>query len=216
MDNSMRNKIKEQYIAYVLEHGHEPESIFKFAKKLKIEESEFYDNYNSFKQINAEFWKHLVEETITDIRKEEVYESYSVREKLLSFLFTLIENAKHNRSYILKISEKLEKPFAMKPNADFHQAKEVFLDYMNELVVFGQETREIEPRTIPFLTSKYPDLVWMLILAIIDFWINDDSRLFEKTDTLIEKSVNTTMDWLGRTPFDSLLDLSKFLYQNKK
>ncbi len=44
MDNSMRNKIKEQYIAYVLEHGHEPESIFKFAKKLKIEESEFYDN----------------------------------------------------------------------------------------------------------------------------------------------------------------------------
>ena len=64
MDNSMRNKIKEQYMAYVLEHGHEPESIFKFAKKLKIEESEFYDNYNSFKQINAEFWKHLVEETI--------------------------------------------------------------------------------------------------------------------------------------------------------
>jgi hypothetical protein len=56
----------------------------------------------------------------------------------------------------------------------------------------------------------------MLILAIIDFWINDDSRLFEKTDTLIEKSVNTTMDWLGRTPFDSLLDLGKFLYQNKK
>lgn len=212
----MKNKIKEQYISYVLEHGHEPESIYKFAKKLKIEESEFYENYNSFKQINAEFWKELIESTFSDVKKEEVYEGYSVREKLLSFLYTLIENAKHNRSYILKISEKMEKPYAMKPNAEFNAAKESFVDFMNELVVDGQETREIEPRSIPFLTSKYPDLVWLLVLSIIEFWIDDDSRLFEKTDTLIEKSVNTTMDWMGRTPFDSLFDLSKFLYQNKK
>lgn len=212
----MKNKIKEQYISYVLEHGHEPESIYKFAKKLKIEESEFYENYNSFKQINAEFWKELIESTFSDVKKEEVYEGYSVREKLLSFLYTLIENAKHNRSYILKISEKMEKPYAMKPNAEFNSAKESFVDFMNELVVDGQETREIEPRSIPFLTSKYPDLVWLLVLSIIEFWIDDDSRLFEKTDTLIEKSVNTTMDWMGRTPFDSLFDLGKFLYQNKK
>ncbi|HLO46523.1 MAG TPA: TetR family transcriptional regulator C-terminal domain-containing protein [Leadbetterella sp.] len=212
----MKDKIKESYISHVLEHGHEPESIFKFAKKLKIKESEFYENYNSFKQINAEFWKTLVEETIGDIKNEEVYEAYSVREKLLSFLFTMIENAKQNRSYILKISEKLEKPLAVKPNMDFNAAKDLFVDYMNELVVVGQETREIEPRSIPFLTAKYPDLVWVLVLAIIDFWINDDSRLFEKTDTLIEKSVNTTMDWMGRTPFDSLFDLGKFLYQNRK
>jgi hypothetical protein len=158
----------------------------------------------------------LVEETLVDIHKEEVYEGYSVREKLLSFLFTLIENAKHHRSYILKITEKMEKPFAVKSNSEFSAAKEVFVDFMNELVVSGQETREIEPRTVPFLTSKYPDLVWVLVLAIIDFWVNDESRLFEKTDTLIEKSVNTTMDWMGRTPFDSLFDLGKFLYQNKK
>jgi hypothetical protein len=212
----MRNKIKEQYMSYVLEHGQDPESIFKFAKKLKIEESEFYENFNSFKQINTEFWKGLIDETIVDIKKEEVYEGYSVREKLLSFLYTLIENAKHNRSYILKISEKIERPFGVKNNQEFHAAKEVFVDFMNELVVSGQETREIEPRSIPFLTSKYPDLVWMLVLSIIDFWIADESRLFEKTDTLIEKSVNTTMDWMGRTPFDSLFDLGKFLCQNKK
>jgi hypothetical protein len=87
---------------------------------------------------------------------------------------------------------------------------------MNELVVEGQETREIEPRSIPFITAKYPDLMWLLVLSILDFWINDDSRLFEKTDTLIEKSVNTAMDWMGRTPFDSLFDLGKFLYQNRK
>jgi ubiquinone biosynthesis protein COQ9 len=55
----------------------------------------------------------------------------------------------------------------------------------------------------------------MLALSIIDFWIKDDSKLFEKTDTLIEKSVNTTMDWMARTPLDSLFDLGKFLFQNR-
>jgi hypothetical protein len=211
----MRNKIKEQYVNYILENGHEPESIFKFSKKIKIKEDEFYENFNSFVQIKEEFWKDLVEETLAEIRKDGVYEGYSVREKLLSFLFTFIENLKRNRSFVLKIYEKTEKPLAIRSNAEFINAKEVFVEYMNELVVFGQETREIEPRTLPFLTAKYPDLIWVLVLAIIEFWIKDESRVFEKTDTLIEKSVNTAMDWMGRTPFDSLFDLGKFLFQNR-
>ncbi|MCP9769626.1 TetR/AcrR family transcriptional regulator [Lacihabitans sp. LS3-19] len=211
----MRNKIKEQYINYILENGHEPESIFKFSKKIKIKEDEFYENFNSFVQINAEFWKDLVEETLAEIQTEGVYEGYSVREKLLSFLFTLIENLKRNRSFILKIYEKADKPLAFKSNAEFINAKEIFVEFMNDLVVSGQESREIEPRSIPFLTAKYPDLIWVLVLAIIEFWIKDESRVFEKTDTLIEKSVNTAMDWMGRTPFDSLFDLGKFLFQNR-
>jgi hypothetical protein len=48
----MKDKIKKQYVNYVLENGHEPESVYKFAKKLKIEESDFYEHFNSFKQIN--------------------------------------------------------------------------------------------------------------------------------------------------------------------
>jgi hypothetical protein len=152
---------------------------------------------------------------LVEIRKDGVYEGYSVREKLLSFLFTFIENLKRNRSFVLKIYEKTEKPLAIRSNAEFINAKEVFVEYMNELVVFGQETREIEPRSLPFLTAKYPDLIWVLVLAIIEFWIKDESRVFEKTDTLIEKSVNTAMDWMGRTPFDSLFDLGKFLFQNR-
>ena len=211
----MRNKIKEHYLNYILENGHEPESIFKFSKKIKIKEDEFYQNFNSFIQIKAEFWQDLVEETLVEIRKEGVYEGYSVREKLLSFLFTFIENLKRNRSFILKIYEKSEKPLAIRSNVEFINAKEGFVEFMNELVVFGQETREIEPRSLPFLTAKYPELIWVLVLAIIDFWIKDESRVFEKTDTLIEKSVNTAMDWMGRTPFDSLFDLGKFLFQNR-
>jgi len=212
----MKNKIKEQFIDYLLDQGKEPESIYKFCKKLKIKESEFYENYNSFKQINAEVWKDLMNETIVSIQNEEVYANYSVREKLLSFLYTYIEMLKAKRSYILKCYESLEKPLNMKKNPEFSDARRVFEEFMNDLVVEGQETREIEPRPIPQIMAKYPEWIWMLVLSITDFWINDNSKLFEKTDTLIEKSVNTTMDWMARTPLDSLFDLVKFLYQNRR
>ncbi len=216
MLNLMKNKIKEQFINYLLEYGREPESVLKLSKKMKIKESEFYENYNSFKQINAEIWKEIFLETIEIAKSEEIFDSYSVREKLLSFFYTLIEHMKARRSYFLNCYESLEKPLSVKKNAEFVEAKRVFIEFMSDLVVEGQETREIEPRPIPQLMNKYPEWIWLLVLSVVDFWITDDSRLFEKTDTLIEKSVNTTMDWMARTPFDSLFDLGKFLYQNKK
>jgi hypothetical protein len=211
----MKNKIKESYVLFVLNHGREPESIYKFAKDLELTEAEFYENFNSFKQINAEIWKGYFENTMANIKAEEVFDSYSVREKLLSFFYTLIEEMKGNRSFILKGYDTLEKPLNMKKNAELADAKRVFVDFINELVIEGQETREVESRPIPQITAKYPEWIWMLALSIIDFWIKDDSKLFEKTDTLIEKSVNTTMDWMARTPLDSLFDLGKFLFQNR-
>ena len=44
---------------------------------------------------------------------------------------------------------------------------------------------------------------------------NEETGVVEKTDTMIEKSVNTVFDLLARSPLDSLIDLGKFLYQNR-
>jgi len=33
---------------------------------------------------------------------------------------------------------------------------------------------------------------------------------------MIEKTVNTAFDLLGRSPLDSLFDLGKFIFQNRK
>ena len=43
--------ILEGYVNYVLEHGNEPPSVFKFAKELKMKEEDFYTYYTSFDSI---------------------------------------------------------------------------------------------------------------------------------------------------------------------
>lgn len=211
-----QERIRQAYTEYLLENGKQPESVYAFCKKLKIKEVDFYEEYSSFPQIEAEIWKAMFVEARASAEKEEVYQNYSVREKLLAFLYTWAEVLKKNRSYILKSYEGFDKPIYMKRNAEMVDFKTSFYDFMNELLMEARETREIEQRPIPQLMQRYPDLFWSKILFILDFWINDTSKSFEKTDTMIEKSVNTAFDLLARSPLDSLFDLGKFIFQNRK
>ncbi|MFN3588657.1 MAG: TetR family transcriptional regulator C-terminal domain-containing protein [Spirosomataceae bacterium] len=211
-----KDQIISKYKIHILENGQQPASIYSLAKALKTTEKAIYEHFNSFQQMESEVWKDTFKKTIENIRQEEVYATYSVREKMLSFYFAWIETLKEDRSFILLSISKWSRPIAMKKNPVLAESAIFFKDYMNELLMEGRETREIEQRPIPQLMNKYPDMLWMQTLTILEFWSNDYSKAFEKTDTLIEKYVNTSLDWMGRSPLDSLFDLGKFLYQNKK
>ncbi|MES2797224.1 MAG: TetR family transcriptional regulator C-terminal domain-containing protein [Bacteroidota bacterium] len=212
---SLNQKIVKSFQEYLLENGQKPESIYSFCKKIKIKESDFYDEFNSFAQIENVIWQNLFNEAATTTKAELVYEEYSVREKFLSLYYTWIEVLKANRSFILIAFESMEKPIYLHKNAQLADFKYVFVDFANELLIEAKETREVEPRAIPQLMQFYPTIFWAKTLLILDFWINDDSKSFEKTDTMIEKSVNTVFDLLARSPLDSLIDLGKFMYQNR-
>lgn len=213
--DSLDQKIVNKYQEYLLENGQKPESIYVFCKKNKIKEADFYQEFSQFTQIEAVVWKNFFNEALQIAKSESVYDDYSVREKLLSFYYTWIEVLKANRSFILIASEYLEKPIFIHKNAHFQEFKYAFKDYANELLMEAKETREVEPRAIPQLRQLYPDIFWAKTMLILDFWINDASKAFEKTDTMIEKSTNTVFDLLARSPLDSLIDLGKFIFQNR-
>lgn len=212
----MKNKIKQAFVEHYLENGSYPASIVSFSKKNKMKESDFYEVYNSFEQIEAELWKDLIAQTIQKIEGESIYANYSVREKLLSFYYTLVEVAKNQRSYFLSVTRGLEMPLMIKTSLVVADAKAEFVEFATTLLIEGRETREIEQRPIPQLMQKYPDLLWKHFLSVFEFWLKDTSPQFEKTDTFIEKTVNTAFDLMGRTPLDSIFDLGKFMYQNRK
>jgi hypothetical protein len=49
---------------------------------------------------------------------------------------------------------------------------------------------------------------------VLNFWVNDNSAGFEKTDEAIEKGVNVTFDLFQRSPIDNLFEYGKFLAKN--
>ena len=220
----MLEKTRKAYTEYVLENGKQPPSVFQFAKKLKVTESDFYTQYTSFDAIEADIWLAFFNDAKATVEADETYQGYSVREKLLAFYYTWIELLKAQRSFVVYSYGRLRAegrgPGAgrltrgQKANSQTLQPfKEVFFDYARDLLAEGRESKEVEPR--PFVTDRYPNALWGQTLYLLDFWVRDVSKNFEKTDSAIEKSVNTAFDLIGRSPLDTLFDFARFMYQNK-
>ncbi len=208
-----REKIQKAYKEYVLENGTLPPSVYIFAKKLKMSEAEFYEYYNSFEAIESDAWLDYLRQTLMSLNGDDAYDQYLVREKLLAFYYTWIEVLKKDRSYVVYSYGKLPQPVAryVGPLQPF---KNGFYNFATELMMEGRESREIVTR--PVVSDRYVDGLWMQLLYILDFWVKDLSRGFESTDTAIEKSVNTSFDLMGKSVVDSVLDLAKFVYQNRR
>ncbi len=219
--------IRNAYTEFVLETGHQPPSVFAFAKKLGMAEAEFYTHYGSFDAIEADTWLTFFDDTRQKLEADPTYQTYSVREKLLAFYYTWIEGLKAQRSFVVYSVGRLRagaRPgirsatggpaAAISSNSRTLQPfRTAFFDFIRDLLAEGRESREVEPR--PFVTDRYPTALWTQTLFLLDFWVRDVSRNFEQTDTAIEKSVNTAFDLIGRSPLDSLFDLAKFVYQNR-
>ena len=79
-------------------------------KGLGLDEQEFYEHYGSFDGIESTIWNEYMEETITAVTGEKIYQQYSSRERLLAFYYTLIERLKKDRSYVkYTVETKLKK-----------------------------------------------------------------------------------------------------------
>jgi AcrR family transcriptional regulator len=205
-------KIVSLYMDEVLEHEVAPKSVFKFCKSNKIKEEDFYRFFGSFEGLQKEIWRLFFTHTEKLLQKDKSYASYTVREKLLTFFYTFFENLSLNRSYVLFVLDSGNSP--LEHHKQLLGLRSSVKDFAAELAEENNEdklTRLSKAR--PQLVSE---AVWVQLILLLKFWINDSSPGFEKTDLAIEKSVNTVFDLFDTTPLDSLFDLGKFLYKEFK
>ncbi|MEO6136911.1 MAG: TetR family transcriptional regulator C-terminal domain-containing protein [Ginsengibacter sp.] len=205
-------QIQDAYIDYVLTNNEPPKSVYNFAKKLKISEGDFYKLYSSFAAIEKSIWLSLTLEAITEVKGQEVWAEYSSREKMLSFFYAFIELLKMHRSFIL-YSLKQHQTRVSTPGV-LSEARPVFESFAEDVINEGIESGELTERK--FLSKRYKDAVWLQFALILNFWKDDDSVGFEKTDEAIEKGINVTFDLFGRSPLDSIFEYGKFMTRNGK
>lgn len=208
---SKSEKLVKSYKEHVLLNGAKPASVFKFMHDLKMSESEFYDHFASFNALEKSVWNGYIVSTIQALENDDVYSTYSVREKLLSFYFSLVEALKSDRSFVqYTFTHTRKSPITPPFLTGFRDA---YKTYVQDLVVQGMENEEIIKR--PIVGDKYHEGLWLQLMFVINFWLKDDSVAFENTDAAIEKSVNLSFELMGRGPLDTMIDFAKFLYHNK-
>jgi hypothetical protein len=208
----IRQKIKKTYVEYVLTQGRQPGSPYQITQLLGITESDFYAEFNSIEAIEADLWLGFFEEARQKTEAQEVYEGYSVREKLLSFYFIWIEILKRNRSFVLFATRgvRQDNPSA---NAQLRLFRPAFKAYVGELLREGRSSGEVANR--PLVMDRYADGFFVQAAFVLNFFVKDQSKGFEQTDAAIEKAVNTSFDLVGPSAIDSVLDFAKFLIQTR-
>lgn len=205
------DRIRSSYIEFVLVHGERPVSVYKFCLDLGIKEEDFYNRFGSFDGLENHIWKGFLEKTKGRLKSDKAFQTFTAREKVLAFYFTLLEELKSNRSYVLFQLEHSKK-FELVPEY-IKGFKADFESFFESILNQAKGKGEVANR--PILDKRYPQLFWLHLGFILLFWKGDSSPGFEKTDAAIEKSVNLAFDLIGNGAVDTAIDFAKFLYQNK-
>jgi hypothetical protein len=205
-------QIQDAYTDYVLTHNEEPKSVYVFAKNIGITEQEFYNFYSSFIAVEKAIWADLTIKAIEEIQQQEVWVNYTSREKILAFFYAYIELLKTRRSFVV-YSLKKSRTHLSTPEV-LNDVKNIFQTFAENIIKSGLESGELADRR--YLSKRYKDALWIQFGIILNFWINDSSTNFEKTDEAIERGVNVTFDLFQRSPLDSIIDYGKFVARNSR
>ncbi len=203
--------IISKYMNYVLANDGYPKSVYKFCNDINLKEEDFYKYFGSLESLDRSIWSAFFTTTVDAMNKNKEYASFSSRDKMLTLYYTLFEMLTLNRSYVLFALKRYDIPFK-----NLNQLRDV----RTHIKGFAQELIESDNDEKMLKITKNPVIVfsegaWLQFLFLLNFWVGDESRGFEKTDVAIEKSVNTIFDLFDNTPLTNVLDFGKFLWKEK-
>lgn len=204
------DKIIGFYMNDVLENNAEPANVYVFCKRNGIEETQFYQFFNSISALRQEIWVKFFENAEAIMRQSADYQGYAEKDKLLTLYFTIFEILTLNRTYVSWSLR--DNKHGLRNLVDLKQFRTRFKDFVEELLKTQnpEKYRKVRDVTEPMLAEG----AWIQFLFILKYWLDDTSKGFEKTDIIIEKSVNTVTSLLDTKPLENLIDLGKFLWKN--
>ena len=199
------------YMDFMVEHQTKPDSVENFAQLHQFDDVIFYEHFTSFKDLEKSIYNVLFENSLVILKQSPEYHNFSKKDKLLSLYYTFFENMTLNQAYVKLCLSGFENQ--LKALSTFSLIKQSFTTFIDEL---NLETINLNIDNVETIQKKaIKESAWIQFLFILKFWLDDTSKDSEKTDILIEKSINTGIELLDTKSLHNMIDLAKFLYKEK-
>ncbi|MDB4605507.1 TetR family transcriptional regulator C-terminal domain-containing protein [Flavobacteriaceae bacterium] len=205
------DQIISAYMEDVLNNEKKPVTVYGFCKAHDFEEVSFYQFFGNIEALEKGVWEAFFSQTMRLLQKNPDYANTSSREKMLGFFFSFFELLTLNRSYVL---------FTLKSDKNMLHSLMALSGLRNHFKSFTKDLIDLDnssaqSKLTQFQPSVFSEAAWVQLLFTIKFWMDDNSPGFEKTDILIEKSINTVFEVFNNTPLEQVLDLGKFLFKER-
>ena len=215
--DASQQKILELYSNYVLRNNKKPLNVFTFCEDHEISETDFYFYYANFEKLESDYLRFFMEETLRLIAEEENYHQQNAKHKMLSFFYTFFEQLTMNRSLVIYLLESDKNNLQnVKKLLPLKKDFQLFIRSLDISEPMMENTTESMAKIERLKNKGIEELYWGHFMATLKFWLDDTSSNFEKTDIFIEKSVDTSFEFLEVKPLKKLVDLGKFLFKEVK
>lgn len=201
--------LKSTYTDLVLSTGKRPASVRSFAESMGQQERDFYQFFASFDALEAAIFNDYFQTAVQQLEADPEYQQYEVGTKLLSIYYTWLAVLNDHRSMVQFMEKQNRRGFALPIYQE--QVKEEFTDLVRRVLKSGLNEGEVADRW--FVSRYYKDMLWLNARFVLEYWLHDRSRSFERTDAAVEKSVRFTLDLMRPNALDSGVDLVRFLFQ---
>ena len=209
--NISKIDILSLYMDFVIEHKTKPLDVDDFCQNTELKEDNFYKHFKNLNKVEKTIFKEFFNNSLEVLNESEEFLTFDKKNKLLSFYYTFFENLNLNKEFVFIILKGCKNQ--LKNYKTLSSLKKNFTSFISTLDL----TESIIPvdGLVKIQKKVINESAWLQLLFTIKFWLEDNSEASEKTDVLIEKSINTSFELLENKFLSNAFDLSKFIYQEK-
>ena len=189
-------QIKEIFVQFVIEKGQFPNSLTELSRYGDLDQDKFSVIADSIQELTQIVWRDIIKDTIILTDSDSQYESVDVKDKVLSFYYNHIEDLSRFRSFAV-ISLGISGQWKLSPSVLILYKRE-FMNYFHPMcqeIIANKWTwnKKLQARVLS-------ELFWSKTMFLLRYWVSDQSPGFEKTERIIDKTINGLFTILDGNP----------------
>jgi len=202
-------KLIESAVEVIIEKGYKSASMREIAKRAGVSDPTIYNYFPTKEQILYAYIELKHTEALKMLKEIEDFETYSLREQLQSLIEAELELYLADREFIQEIFDLAFYSSSVKLEELYH-TKELFTDMIKEMFALSIEAGEIEPQ--PF-EEFVPLLFWDYFIAVVAYWLKDDSQSFSNTTRFVDYSMEIIESVIKANLLSKISDFGLFLFK---
>ncbi len=166
-----------------------------------------YKYFRNKDSIALMYFELSFEKALRNISKIQEYETLRLDEQIQILIETHLSILKAHKNFLINLSSYISENNIFRISKDLEGWKEIFLEFIKEIIDASIDREEIPSPPFKDLISN---LFWDYFLAIILYWIKDESKNEHKTHELIDKSISLIYEILKQDLINKAYDLAYF------
>lgn len=188
------------------EKGFDSTTMKQIAREVGIGDATIYKYFSSKDKLIFGYYGLRAEEAVESFTQESDLERYSLQEKIQLLIDIYLENLLPDREFVAdSLQMIMQSPSVL--FEDVTPVRKEFVGLIHDMLTEAEKSGEIEKSSFTAYTAK---LTNDFILAILLYWVKDDSDEFSNTTQLVDMSLSLGIEILKTGIVSKMTDLVGF------